>query len=106
MKESKEEEDDESDNEMGFGLFDDEDSFEYSEESSSGEEEGEEVCELHLNLIRLIEGVLLTRHYMEGCGNSELTAGHFDIFSSCSPYTLYTVSLYRTFTRFIQQCSV
>ena len=93
MKENKEKEDDESDNEMGFGLFDDEDSFEYSEESSSEEEEGEEVCELHLNLIRLIEGVLLTRHYIEGCGNSELTAGHFDIFILLPIYFIYSFTL-------------
>ena len=32
--------------------------------------------------------------YTQGCGNSEPTAGQFDLFSqllSCSPYTLYTV---------------
>ena len=38
--------------------------------------------------------------YMQGCGNSEPTAGHFGLFSSllfCSPYTLYTVQF--QFTR-------
>ena len=38
--------------------------------------------------------------YMQDCGDSEPTAGHFGLFSSllsCSPYTLYTAQL--QFTR-------
>ena len=34
-----------------------------------------------------------TYMYMQGCGNTEPTAGHFDLYSpllSCSSYTLYT----------------
>ena len=45
---------------------------------------------------------------IQGCGNIDLTCGHFDLFSpplSCSPYTLYTVQFQFT-RRFMGQCLV
>ena len=51
-----------------------------------------------------------TYMYIQGCVNSELTAGHFDwpIISTLVLLSIYfvysSVSIYQTFTRFIGQC--
>ena len=47
-----------------------------------------------LHIISLSNDLLNQVNGMQGCGNFEPTAGHFDLFSSllsCSQYTLYTV---------------